>query len=295
MDDIGLIGIFYFSKSVNDGGGGGPEEDYPSERRLGYLGGPRNPGTFFVQLYSRNLVALKYGNNICNDYFDLCIEFQEDIFFKAVYLKKQFILFSYITGGILLFETYKFNYNFGFYNVYSNYYGPIYADFLDFLNDFIKINDRRIIFIYTSPYSNINFPQNFQGSKRNLETPNFLVNILIIDIDQSYRLNIHAYKVINYWEEYLPIMQISGCLYNDFLLLSTTYENFNDYLNGNNNYFSSFMIFGYPNGTDGSIDISHFLNDIENNQNIGISFFRLLYENFTIENNIFEYERENMI
>ena len=33
-------------------------------------------------------------------------------------------------------------------------------------------------------------------------------------------------------------MQISGCLYNDFLLLSTTYENINDYFNGNDNYFS---------------------------------------------------------
>ena len=259
MDDIGLIGILYFVESENSGG-----MEELIKRRLDYLGNTQRK--FFIQLYSSNLIALQYGNNIYNS-DDLYIGLQENIFFKAIYLKKQFILFTYISDPILLFETYKFNYNFGFNNIYSNFdnSNPIYIDTLYFLNDFIKINDRRIIFIYTNKI-NTAIIRDSRITKRNLEFPNFLLNIIIIDIDQSYNLNINIHKTISYWEDYLPIMQISGCLYNDFLLLSTTYENINDYLNGNDNYFSIFMIFGYPNGTDGTIDISYFLNDINNNQ-----------------------------
>ena len=116
MDDIGLIGIFYFVKSEN---GGGMEETL--KRGLDLLG--YSQGKFFIQLYSSNLVPLKYGNEIySNNNNGLYIEFQDDIFFKAMYLKKQFILFIYISDGSLLYEIYKFNYNFGF-DIVCNYYG----------------------------------------------------------------------------------------------------------------------------------------------------------------------------
>ena len=90
---------------------------------------------------------------------------------------------------------------------------------------------------------------------------------------------------------------MSGLVYNDYFLLSTTYKNIDDYYDDNNNYFSMFMIFGYANGTDSTIDISYFLNNIgdnQNNQNNNI-FFEFLYKNLTIENNIFGYIPEEII
>ena len=56
------------------------------------------------------------------------------------------------------------------------------------------------------------------------------------------------------------------------------------------NYFSMLMIFGYPNGTDSTINIEIFLNDIENSDpEISCNFYEFLNENLTIENNIFGY------
>ena len=54
-------------------------------------------------------------------------------------------------------------------------------------------------------------------------------------------------------------------------------------------------MFGYSNGTDSIIDISYYLND---NENYGINdkkFIDILYENFNIENNIFNYVSANKI
>ena len=55
------------------------------------------------------------------------------------------------------------------------------------------------------------------------------------------------------------------------------------------------MILGYVNGTDCTIDISYWLNDMENNRDNNISFFEYLYQDFTIENNIFGYVPESLI
>ena len=54
------------------------------------------------------------------------------------------------------------------------------------------------------------------------------------------------------------------------------------------------MIFGYANGTDDIADISRFFNDTSNYQKEK-TFFDYLYENLTIENNIFGYEALNSI
>jgi len=54
------------------------------------------------------------------------------------------------------------------------------------------------------------------------------------------------------------------------------------------------MILSYANGTDSTTDVSYFLKDNENYQN-DKSFFDFLYQNLTIENNIFGYIAENII
>ena len=52
-------------------------------------------------------------------------------------------------------------------------------------------------------------------------------------------------------------MQLSGYSYNDHLLFTSTFilQEGNNNLDDSHNYFSLFMIFGYANWTDGTIDI----------------------------------------
>jgi len=89
--------------------------------------------------------------------------------------------------------------------------------------------------------------------------------------------------------------QISGYIYNNYLIFATTSilkDEDNNLID--NNYFSIFMIFGYANGTDRIVDISEFLNDNEN-YNPDKSFFNFLNDELIIENNIFGYEPDNKI
>ena len=66
-------------------------------------------------------------------------------------------------------------------------------------------------------------------------------------------------------------------------------NNNNGYYNNINfaEYLSMFMIFGYANGTDSTIDISKFL--FKKNNEGDNNFFDFLYKNLTIENDIFGY------
>ena len=91
-------------------------------------------------------------------------------------------------------------------------------------------------------------------------------------------------------------MQISGYSYNDHLLFTSTFisPEENNYDDDSRNYFSLFMIFGYANGTDRTIDISDFFIYKENDESYP-NFCEILYENFTIENNIYDYVDFNII
>ena len=51
------------------------------------------------------------------------------------------------------------------------------------------------------------------------------------------------------------------------------------------------MIFGYSNGTDSIIDISQYFCKEDESQMKDL--FNLLYENFTLENNIFGYSLQD--
>ena len=52
-------------------------------------------------------------------------------------------------------------------------------------------------------------------------------------------------------------------------------------------YFSLFMIFGYPNGKNSPKDLSSFLEG-SNNYDSSINFVSFLYEDLIIDNNIFD-------
>ena len=86
-------------------------------------------------------------------------------------------------------------------------------------------------------------------------------------------------------EQLVPKLQLSAFEYNGYLLLATTVikEDSNLFSSG---YYSLLIMFGYANGTDSIIDISYYLSDNENYGKSTKTFIGLLYENFTIENNI---------
>ena len=134
------------------------------------------------------------------------------------------------------------------------------------LNDITKINDNRFSFVTTSKDNNSLY-------------------ILLFDIfndDKNIRLRIYKPNLNNY----KSILELSTILYNNYLVFSSSVIN-SDALD-EQNYFSIFMIFGFANGTDKTIDISSFFMD--NNEIIENNLISELTKNITIDNNIFGYE-----
>jgi hypothetical protein len=190
-----------------------------------------------------------------------------------------------------------------YYFIGSNIIRPLHVKVLELnnfdihesLNDLIKIDDKRVIFIYISAVN-----QNSQRSPdiylRNLQFQNNdrLLIIVIIDIIQNFSKLCLRFYAINL-ENLEPQKQIVAHAYNGYLLFAmNALLDDNSYVDNLNDYFSMFMTFGYVNGTDKTIDISFYLSDNENyDQNK--NFFNLLYGNPIIENNIFRYKLLNEI
>ena len=148
----------------------------------------------------------------------------------------------------LKFKSYNFNYN-------------------DLLNDIVKISDGKIFFASVSK-----------------------------DMKSLYIVSIHNIQegTVTFYIE--RIYHINSFIYNDYSFnTAVRLTIFNNYLtfcsNGvtsNQDYFSSLIIFSYPNSTDLSLEITHFL--LNNNEtsinNITIDIKKLCL----IENNIFGLE-----
>ena len=158
----------------------------------------------------------------------------------------------------------------------------------NFYVDFIKITDKKLAFINYNTFDNFNLNQ----------YENFIyVKIILINQDFS-DYNLIQTPSINL-ENYFLKSPISLFEHNGYTLFTSTAmlkdENYNS--ENNINYFSILMIFGYPNGTDSTIDISYFIFDnVDNNidQILSNDFYTFLFHNYTIENNI-GYEADNRI
>ena len=252
-----------------------------------------------LNFYYDDLDYFEVGNNnilaITNFYY----EPSQDLFFKTFYLKNGFAIITWILPYeyVLLFSLYKLSYTSGGNSIGRIYPFLIELTYDEILSDFVKINDKQIIFICTNAYLE-EIGGGIRASRRNEEMESSILNILIIDIQPDYKgiSNIVLKQAIIY--NYEPTLQISGFFYNNFLLFTSTAipieENNID--EDNLNYLSIFMIFGYPNGTDNIIDdISPFLY-FEGEPSIeGESLYDYLVGNYHIENNIFEYQRVDRI
>ena len=245
---------------------------------------------FTLKFYIRNLKFLSYIKDM-ELYNDLSRNFQgEELFFKSINIKNQYVIYVYlIYDNWLLFDLIELNYlNYAngrntisplFTWVYdtSNYYFDVYES----LNDFIKLDENRLVFIYTTSYFN-----DYSIERRILDIQNsWKLCIIIIDLKQS-----SEYLTNNFY------INLSAFAYNGYLLFASTgiMIDENDYFDDSTNYFSLFMVFGYANGTDTVVDISFYLKGNENFKQEN-NFTDPPFENFTIENNIFEYYVDNEI
>ena len=251
-------------------------------------------GKCAFKFYNHNLRDLNYANYI-DQLDDILYDFlpsEGDLFFKSIYLKNQYVIFAYYFDFYLDFMLIKINYQTELKKVSIIDAKKCFLfnfDIYESLNDFVKIDDKRVVFIYTSIL-------NFHAGERSMLNTNRKLIILILDISSENKyLYLRPYLI--FLEDIIPKMQISAHAYNGYLLFSTTAvleeENRNFYYS--NKYLSLFMKFGYADGKDyDNIDISIYLSDLEGGGETE-NFFDLLYNNLLIENNIFGYESDERI
>ena len=115
-----------------------------------------NPSKLVFQFYNHNLKTLNYANNMeLRGNYLYNKPFQgEELFFKSIYLKNQYVIFVYHFNNYIRFELYKINYQ-----IETKIISPIdvtiryvdnYFDIYTSLNDLVKIDEKRIAFIYTN-------------------------------------------------------------------------------------------------------------------------------------------------
>lgn len=209
-----------------------------------------------------------------------------DFFFKGLYIAGNFSAFLYSRGSStnfhaclniskLSYETDYFS-NSPYYtftttkqiNLKSEYDINANVDLL--LNEFIKINSRRLAFITTEGKS---------GTK-----PNEL-SIILFDISGEDYSDIVIKKCHHSLDEYSLQNEIAAFVYNGFLAFSGTYS-----VEGTD-YNSVLAFFGYPYGIDTTINLYPYLNNVSTfSTDSDKNLYTYLMDNMHLENNIFGYE-----
>ena len=294
MDDYNTLVVLSCFEEKSEGNSGNTRPINVNRRVSGTISSSYSSSSssqiylkFNFTFYKYNLESIIYAdgmifNSIINDdyYFEICY-----LFIKSIYLGKKYAIFVYIIDGNynIFFELIEMNYLIGIKRIETNKFER--AELYDFdiyktLNDFVKIDEKRVAFVYTTSF-NTNNEDAPPNRRRNLENNIRLLVILLIDIiESSQNLDIREFSLS--LDDIYPEMQISTHVYNGYLLFATTAISEEDYFQNSDNYFSLFMIFGYANGTDGNITIAQYLNDT--------NLLNSLTDNLKIDNNIFGYK-----
>ena len=228
---------------------------------------------YVISIYDYNLNLLNSNLNIDSITHDYSNVYYIKVFFKCLYLSENLGAFIYYQS-VLSGDSLKLKIGNIDKNIDNNYIFTEklakeineYSFKIDILlNDFIKVNDKRYIFISLQ------------------ETATTTITILLIDFYNEYKnMKIRVYEP-NLNDKYQMNTEFAAGVFNGFLVFSSTVN-----IVGNTDLISILMIFGYPNGTDSTIDISdYFMDDITDNTN---NIVTKLQENFVLENNIFGYE-----
>ena len=154
------------------------------ENRLRNL---QNQFQFKLNFYYDDLDVFEVGNNNILDIEYFYYDPSQDLFFKTFYLKNRFAILSWILPDdeVLLFSLYKLSYSSGGKSIGQIYPFWIELTYDEILSDFVKINDKQIIFICTNAY--LEEIGGLRTSRRNEEIESSLLNILVIDIQPDYK------------------------------------------------------------------------------------------------------------
>ena len=231
---------------------------------------------FTILAYDENINFLDH-EEIMYDRTDLylffsCIHFEEEVGAFSFYKYSQYINGSELQFPYIFFK--KFTTKFE--NLFSNN-NDIILDKYQFygkttFNDFQKISNKKICYISVS--------ENFQ-----------IIYIVLLNIFTSIEQIKVKYYSINAYElyHYNIYLHLKAIIFNKFIVLGSNSCPNNDcnYTNITGNYFTSLIIFCYPNGTDNNIDVIDYLSQNNNIkiQNLIFNLTNLLI----IENNIFGY------
>jgi hypothetical protein len=114
------------------------------------------------------------------------------------------------------------------------------------LNDLIKISDEKICFLSTSNDKDILY-------------------IVLINIFGIEKLIIRYYdiEILNLYK-FKFFKDIKAHLYNGFIAFAFSFCRKEKCRDENNEYYSAFMIFNYPNGTDTYLNVTDYL--LRNNE-----------------------------
>ena len=254
---------------------------------------PINPPTqgnimLNINFFNTDLQSIESGNELFILIPFSLVTNDQYKYFKSFYLTDNVVMFSYITLTYIWYWSWHFI-NFDLYKIdlasewkkinLENNNNAFMINPNGFLSDFIKISNIKLVFIYC----------NYSPNSDNFYNDLIIIIIKINPDYSNFNINQDSFNL----ENYIPKMQISGFIYNGFLLFTSTAilkEEINN--SENDNYFSMLMIFGYPNGTDSTIDISDFIFNSEENDihpETLNNFYEFLFENYTIENNISKY------
>ena len=231
-----------------------------------------NDLSYFLNFYDYdlNILAEKISiNMIVED------PFYDGIFFKGVYLKEKYSALIYFLkhnkGTTLYLEILDFKLSTGNYGIKSILKKNIdkynFATVIS-LNEFLKINSERLVYISTTNYKNL--------------------YILFFDLYNKYTILKTRVYFLNF-PVYELTTELSACIYNNFLIFTG-----DAYYTNSPGIFSLFLMFGYPKGIDSIIDLSPFIFDLES-YNPNLNLINILMENFVIENNLFHYEKVDKI
>ena len=233
--------------------------------------------TFIIDLFNESLDSI---NSTILDYFTgKNIYYYEGIFNKCIHIKKNLGAFLYYLNNntftlpqlkiIDIDDDYSFKLKFSY---ELNITNDFTSDAL--LNDLLKISNKKFTSIISSRNRNILYILLFEFYNNN---KNIKIRTYKIDLYELYNYKIY--------------LELSGILYNNYLVLSSSVCNV--FPCNNSNYMSSLIIFGYVNGSKISIDISQFLSEfnIDKKNNI----INKALENIIIDNNIFGYEYQQKI
>ena len=288
MDDLSTFVVLAY-KYLKSGPQIPEKFDVDLNRRISV---PSSLIRIYLNFYNYNLTLLSYAKEmeIKSPYLHNCN--LDEVFIKSLYLNKKNVLFIYNNWEKFTFELFELDYQRKNNILLSG--GKYTSNTLDFdiyesKSDFVKINNNKAAFIYTG-FTKVGITRG--GGKKQLPH-NRVISILIINIVQYGEISAREYNID--LDRYTTTMKISGFLYNGHLLISSIVKKKegNNFHDSSDELLSLFMIFGYSNGTDSIIDISQYFYKEDESQMKDL--FNLLYENFTLENNIFGYYPSGLI